>query len=358
MKVYEHDAVKAIKEKRYSKLLKKSFYKYYFGFLIFIPFIDLVLPEPLKLSQHMRPILIMSILGIGLHCITGLTGLLNLGIAGSMGIGAYVYAILTTDIYPFQLGFLVSLIFAGFFGMLISLLIAIPSIGLRGDYLAIVTLGFGEIVQDSLKNLDTITKGTQGINPLPHPGFFTFSFDSEKVVHSYYFYAFCLFIAFLFVRHIEHSRIGRCLTALREDEIAASCMGINVKRIKLISFCLSAFLASIAGALWASFLGSTGEPSNYDFQISVITLCMLIVGGIGTLEGVLLGALLMIGLNTIFISQLSSTLIRMNLVESTNVMLNPNNWKYMLFGLALVGMMRIREEGVLGKRLTQANCLN
>ncbi len=315
-------------------------FRFHWLFLAGAALLPMVSPH---LSEVLRPIFIMAILGLGLNILTGFTGILNLGVAAFMAVGAYSYAILTCDIYPFQLGFWGATGAAILIGLVAGVLLGLPTIRLRGDYLAIVTLGFGEIVQDSLKNLDVITKGTQGINPLPappHPSYFLFLGFLSVVV--------------LINRNLERSRVGRAWISIREDELAASCMGVNVMKMKLTAFALGAAQCSLAGALWASFLGSSGEPGNYDFQISIIALCIVIVGGMGSIGGVLLGALVMVGFNTIVLETFTNFLKAHQLISSTNVFTAPGNWKYMLFGLALILMMRFRPEGLLPSKSVKA----
>ncbi|MEI6083456.1 MAG: branched-chain amino acid ABC transporter permease [Verrucomicrobiota bacterium] len=313
--------------------------KFHWAFLLVAAIVPAVAP---RFADLMRPIFIMAILALGLNILTGFTGILNLGVAAFMGIGAYTYAILTCDIYPFQLGFWGATGATVLIGLLAGLALGLPTIRLRGDYLAIVTLGFGEIVQDSLKNMDVITKGTQGINPLPSPS------------HIYWLLLGFLAVVVLLNRNLQHSRIGRAWIAIREDELAASCMGINPMKTKLIAFSLGAAQCALAGALWASYLGSSGEPGNYDFQVSIIALCIVIVGGMGSIAGVLLGALVVMGFNTIVLETLTNFLKAHQLIASNNVFTAPGNWKYMLFGLALILMMRFRPEGLLPSKQTKA----
>jgi branched-chain amino acid transport system permease protein len=168
-----------------------------------------------------------------------------------------------------------------------------------------------------------------------------------------------LFLGFLALvvllnRNLERSRIGRAWISIREDELAASCMGINPMKMKLLAFALGAAQCSLAGALWASLLGSSGEPGNYDFQVSVIALCIVIVGGMGSIGGVLLGALIIMGFNSIFLETFTNWLKAHQLISTENVFTAPGNWKYMLFGLALILMMRFRPEGLLPSRRVKA----
>jgi branched-chain amino acid transport system permease protein len=245
------------------------------------------------------------------------------------------------------LGFWPAIVMVPFIGAVAGVVLGSPSIRLRGDYLAIVTLGFGEIVQDVLKNVDTITQGTQGINPLPYPSFFGYTFTPEHSLPFYYLYWGFLLGAVVFCRSLENSRVGRSWAAIREDELAAACAGIDPARTKLISFATGAGLCSLAGALWAALLSSSGEPGNYDFLVSVIALCMVIVGG-G--RGVLLGALLVVGLDSIVLSKLTLWIAQGSSETNTHVFMTPSNWKFMIFGMALIVMMRFRPMGIFPLR--------
>jgi branched-chain amino acid transport system permease protein len=319
-----------------------------------LPVVEMLLPAHRHLAELLRPVFIMAILALGLNILTGFTGILNLGVAAFMGIGAYSYAILTCDIYPFQLGFWGALVLTVLLGLAAGVTLGLPTIRLRGDYLAIVTLGFGEIVQDSLKNLEAITKGTQGINPLPPPTFAGHAFRSEQYIPWYYLFLALLALVVLLNRNLLRSRIGRAWIAIREDELAASCMGVNPTKMKLLAFSLGAAQCALAGALWASYLGSSGEPGNYDFQVSIIALCIVIVGGMGNIAGVLLGALVVMGFNSIVLETFTNFLKAHQLISSTNVFTAPGNWKYLLFGLALILMMRFKPEGLLPSKQVQA----
>lgn len=319
-----------------------------------LPLVDIVLPREYQVADLVRPILIFAILGMGLNIVTGMTGLLNLGVAAFMAIGVYTYAILTCNIYPFQLGFWSGLLATILVGACAGVLLGLPTLRLRGDYLAIVTMGFGEMVQDSLRNLDEITQGTQGINPLPGPTLFSYVFTSDKPLPWYYLLLAILTLVVLLTRNLELSRVGRIWAAIREDELAASCMGVNPMKAKLLAFAVGAAMCSMAGGLWGAFLGSSGEPGNYDFQISIIALCIVIVGGMGSVGGVLLGAFLMMGFNSIFLTKLSLFLSQHGMVTGDSVWASPSNWKYMIFGLALILIMRWKPEGLLPSQRVRA----
>ncbi|MDA1008111.1 MAG: branched-chain amino acid ABC transporter permease [Planctomycetota bacterium] len=326
------------------------------------PLADAFLPAGMQVIEPLRTVFIYAILALGLNVVTGFTGLLNLGVAAFMAIGAYAFGILTCEIYPFQIGFWPALFATLGIGAFAGFLLGAPLLRLRGDYLAIVTLGFGEIVQDVLKNLDGITKGTQGINPLPGPTFLASASEEsgssffgltwrelgvEDSTAWYYTLWTLLVLCIIAVRHLERSRTGRAWLSVREDELASRAMGIRVDRVKLIAFSTGASLAAFAGALAASGLSSTGEPANYDFQISILAVCIVIVGGVGSVSGILVGALVMIGINSIVLSKAADWIAASGLSSSDNVLLSPSNWKFLLFGLALVLMVHLRPQGIL-----------
>ena len=316
-----------------------------FGGLLALPFFEMFFD--LGLSAPTRFVFVFAIVGIGLNVVVGFTGLLHLGIAAFMAIGAYTFGILTCTIYPFQIGFWPGLLAALLFGAAAGAFLGAPTLRLRGDYLAIVTLGFGEIVQDLLKNLEPITKGTQGINPLPTPWFFGAPFASDTPKSWYFLFLGILLLCTVLVRNLEHSRIGRQWFAVREDELAARCMAIRPDRVKLVALAVGGGLAALGGAMLASLISSTGEPGNYDFQISILALCIVIVGGIGSMTGVIVGALVMVGMNSILLPLIGLKLQQAGIGTTMSVYLAPDNYKYMLFGLALVLMMRFRPKGIV-----------
>jgi len=314
--------------------------------LAIVPVLDPFLPETLRFVSLMPPVLIFALIGLGLTVATGFTGLLHLGVAAFVALGAYTFAICTCSIYPFQLPWIIAVFLAGLVGGICGFILGIPTLRLRGDYLAIVTLGFGEITQDVLRNVESITKGTQGINPLPGPDLGTVQVSSLTPFWWYYLILTLVALVAIALKRLLVSPVGRSWLAVKSDELAASCMGVHVVRVKLATFSLSAAVCAVGGALMASFLGSSGEPSNYDFQVSIMALSMIIVGGLGSIAGAILGSIVMVGLNSIVLAKLadaSAALVGPN----PNVLLNPGNWKYMIFGLALVLMMRFKSEGFL-----------
>ena len=319
------------------------------GALALVPLLDIAIPA-VQLSAPTRWVVVFSVMALGLNIVVGWTGLLHLGIAAFAAIGAYAYGILTCEIYPFQVGFWWGIVLAGLFGAIGGYLLGAPTLRLRGDYLAIVTLGFGEIVQDALKNLESITKGTQGINPLPAPSLGGDPLESGEVFIWFYLYLGILALVVFLARNLEFSRLGRQLFAVREDELAARCMAIEPDKAKLKAYAMGAALAAVSGALGASVLSSTGEPANYDFQVSILALCIVIVGGIGSITGVLVGAIVMVGLNNVLLPILTQSLQRSGIGSTDNVFSLPDNYKYLIFGLALVLMMRFRPDGIVHSR--------
>lgn len=294
-------------------------------------------------------IFIFAILALGLNVVVGNTGLLHLGIAAFFGIGAYIAGILTIRGYPFQIGFWPALAVGTGGAALLGLILGAPTLRLRGDYLALVTLGFGEVVRFSLRNLEEITNGTKALSPIPGPpDWMAFGLDWSLDKRPFYFLAlFVLAAVVVALRNLENSRLGRAFVAIREDELAAQCMGLNVPRIKLSAFALGAGLAGLAGVLYATKLASTAQPDAYDFNRSIIMLCCIILGGLGSLRGTLLGVLILVGFDNIIAPIIDRQIQTNNLNPDGNRFLTFANWRLMIFGLALILIMRFRPEGLL-----------
>ncbi len=314
-----------------------------------------------SLGSQMTFLFIFAILALGLNVVVGYTGLLHLGIAAFFGVGAYLTAILTVPSYPFQFGFLAALVVAVVGAGLLGLLLGAPTLRLRGDYLALVTLGFGEVVRIAIRNLEEITGGTRGLNPIPSPQMpdwlagvgskLGFGTDWNLDYRLFYFLALGVLLAVLvLVFKLERSRVGRAWKAVREDELAATCMGVNAARVKLTAFALGAALAGLAGCLYATKLTSTAGPDAYDFNRSMIMLCCLILGGLGSSRGVLLGVFLLIGFDNVVAPILDGLVQKSGLNASGNRFLFFSNWRLMIFGLALILVMRFRPEGLLPAR--------
>ncbi len=312
----------------------------------------------ISLGEQLTFIFIYAILALGLNVVVGYTGLLHLGIAAFFGIGAYVTGILTVPANPFQIGFTAALIISTAAAALAGILLGAPTLRLRGDYLAIVTLGFGEVVKFSLRNLEHVAAGNRGLNPIPPPavpgwlGRMGIDLDWSRDYWLFYYLTLGLLLAVVvLLRNLERSRLGRAWVAIREDELAATCMGINAARVKLSAFALGAALAGMAGSLYATTLTSTASPDAYDFNRSIIMLCCIILGGLGSVRGTLLGVLLLIGFDSVLAPIVDSLLQRADLNPTGDptraLFLTFSNWRLMIFGLALILMMRFRPEGLL-----------
>jgi branched-chain amino acid transport system permease protein len=309
----------------------------------------------LRLDRQLVNIFIFAILALALNLQVGYAGLLQLGIAAFFAIGAFSTGVLTVEKYPFQMGFWGALAVAPVAAGMAGLALGAPTIRLKGDYLAIVTLGFGEVTRVVILNLENITDGPRGLNPIPTPWLpgwlhdFMGAADTTGRVHfltMYYVALLLLAIIVVVFRNLERARAGRELIALREDELATSCMGINPARTKLVAFAVGAGIAGLAGALYATNLTTTAEPNTYDFNYSIMVLCCLIIGGLGSLRGVLLGAAVLLTFDNVISPLLTQLIQRQVGSASTNVLASFSNWRWIVFGTALVLMMRYRPEGL------------
>jgi branched-chain amino acid transport system permease protein len=315
------------------------------GVLVGLAFFPLVAPQ--ALAGEVKNILIFSILALGLNVVVGYTGLLQLGIAAFFGIGAYLLGILTVARFPFQWSFWPAVLAATLGSGVAGVLLAAPTLRLRGDYLAIVTLGFGEVVKFAIKNLQNITNGSQALNPIPSSHML---FEWAGSARWYYLSLGVLALLVLLLRRLEDSRIGRAWFALREDELAASCMGLNTAQVKLSAFATGAALAGLAGALYAASFDSTNGPDSYTFARSITVLCFLIIGGMGNLRGAIAGTFVLMSYENLFTPWLDGLIqqyrSRLHLGEEFKF----SNFKLVVFGLALVLMMRFRPEGLFPSR--------
>lgn len=308
------------------------------------------------IGTQLSSLFIFVILALGLNVVVGYTGLLHLGIAAFFAIGAYTAGILKVPSFPFQVSFPVALLASGTIAAAVGLVLGAPTLRLRGDYLALVTLGFGEVVRYAIKNLEQITNGTRSLNPIPAPKLYPWLnslLESVGLVGIDRDYRLMYFVNLLvlgmvayFLARLEISRKGRVFVAIREDEIAASCMGINSQRVKMMAFSLSAFLAGIAGCLFATTFASTGGPESFEFNRSIIILCCLILGGVGSLWGAIVGVFVLLGFVQIGVP-IIDRLISSQLEGADSPLLKFKNWQNAIFGLALILMMRFRPEGFI-----------
>jgi branched-chain amino acid transport system permease protein len=297
--------------------------------------------------------LLYVMLALGLNIVVGYAGLLDLGYIAFYAVGAYTWALLASPQFDLHLPFWLVLPMGALIAACFGVLLGTPTLRLRGDYLAIVTLGFGEIIRIFLNNLNApvnVTNGPQGItliDPVSIGGFslgqthqlFGLTFSGPH----FYYYLFLFFtcaVIFISMR-LEDSRIGRAWVAIREDEIAAAAMGINTRNIKLLAFAMGAGFAGLAGGLFASFQGFV-SPESFNLLESIMILCMIVLGGMGHIPGVILGAVIL----TVLPEALRGV---GDLQRATlgRVVVDPADLRMLLFGLALVLMMLFRPAGLM-----------
>jgi len=297
--------------------------------------------------------LLYIMLALGLNIVVGYAGLLDLGYIAFYAVGAYLYALLASPHFGLHwpvwailpLGAMVA---AGF-----GVLLGAPTLKLRGDYLAIVTLGFGEIIRIFLTNLNTpinITNGPQGVSLIDPIALGGFSLGETQSIlgvtlpstYTYYYLFLVLSLAIVFISiRLQDSRIGRAWVAIREDEVAAAAMGINTRNVKLLAFAMGASFAGVSGGLFAGFQGFI-SPESFTLFESIIVLCMIVLGGMGNIAGVVLGALLI----TVFPEALRYLGDLQQLLLG-RVLVDPNDLRLLVFGLALVMVMIFRPAGLL-----------
>jgi ABC-type branched-subunit amino acid transport system permease subunit len=307
------------------------------------------------------------ILALGLNIVVGFAGLLDLGYVAFFVLGTYTWALIGSDQFTVITGIVTNpqiwpwffwpMLFIGaIIAALWGVLLGAPTLRLRGDYLAIVTLGFGEIIPLFFQNLDKYTKGTSGVSGIYHPftpcssWFPCIDWSSYNPV-PYYYLILALIVLCIFANlRLRDSRLGRAWIAIREDEIAASSSGINLVKTKLFAFAAGAFFAGIAGAYHAAKLGTVAS-SDFNTTDSFVYLAMVVIGGLGSIPGVILGAVIVYSLNQLILAQLDS------------IATNPGSFLYgfkqlfpsfnftdvrnLLFGLLLIAIMLFRPEGLI-----------
>mgnify|MGYP001819617410 FL=1 len=242
-------------------------------------------------TNIMTTALIYVVVGLGLNIVVGLAGLLDLGYVAFYAVGAYSYALLN---HHFGLGFWAALPIGATFAFLFGVILGFPVLRLRGDYLAIVTLGFGEIIRLILENWNAFSFGPSGIANIPRPGFFGMDLSLSQSITYVYFVMIGMVIFTIFVvKRLQDSRLGRAWVALREDEVACQAMGIDKTRTKLSAFALGATWAGIGGVVFAAKTTFI-NPASFTIWESIIILCIVVLGGMGSVLGVIFGALVLI----------------------------------------------------------------
>jgi len=308
--------------------------------------------------------LLYVLLALGLNIVVGYAGLLDLGYVAFYAVGAYLFALLAspqlTDNFPaiaamypdglhapLWLVIPLGALLAGLAGLVLGA----PTLKLRGDYLAIVTLGFGEIIRVFLNNLEqpiNITNGPRGIGPIDSITIFgwdlskkwnLFGLDIPSVTNHYYLFLAVVLLAVLICRRLERSRIGRAWMAIREDEIAARAMGIHTRNLKLLAFGIGATFGGVSGVLFAGFQGFV-SPESFALQESVMIVAMVVLGGMGHLPGVIVGALLLAVLPE------ALRYVADPLQHLTNGRLDASILRQLLIALAMIGIMLARPRGL------------
>ena len=312
-------------------------------------------------------ILIYTLLALGLNIVVGFAGLLDLGYVAFFAIGGYTAAFLTSPVSPlapyFQVNFYVAMALAFLVAAMFGIILGAPTLRLRGDYLAIVTLAFGEIVPRTLLNLEQFTRGSKGMVQIGRPVVPAVSdgrltgqelFNGDQTQWYYLIFIIGCLSVFAIYR-LANSRIGRAWMAMREDELAAASMGIDLIQTKLLAFALGASFSGFAGSLWASML-QVIDPFQFDFSTSIIVLCMIILGGIGNVWGVIFGGVVLGFYDRILTTDLTNwlhqfaTTANIPLVSNLLLALDFSAYKYGIFGVALVLLMLTRPEGIFPNR--------
>ena len=340
-------------------------------------------------ADLMFPVIVVAIyvmLALGLNIVVGFAGLLDLGFVAFYALGAYVIGWLASthfnevsftffsalpaqgvsgrELPGIHISFWLLLIVAGAFTALWGVIIGAPTLRLRGDYLAIVTLGFGEIIPRFFVNGDNIfgynlTNGTIGIKGIDPPGFpflpnslNTWRQFGTLDLDPWYYTILILVLVTIFVNiRLRDSRLGRAWVAVREDEAAAAAMGVNTTTTKLWAYALGAVFGGLAGAFYGAFIKSI-FPTSFSFNISVLVLCMVILGGMGNIYGVILGAILLQGINFYLLPEVNGWVHAIGDTLESPLLSNADipKYNYFLFGVLLVMMMLLRPEGIIPNR--------
>ena len=298
------------------------------------------------------------LLSLGLNIVVGFAGLLDLGYIAFYAVGAYVYALLASPHFDLHWPFWVILPIGALVACMFGVLLGTPTLKLRGDYLAIVTLGFGEIIRIFLNNLSqpiNITNGPQGVTLIDPFRFGTFSFAKTETVAGltfsgpikyYYLLVIVLLVVIVINLRLQNSRIGRAWEAIREDEIAARSMGINTRNMKLLAFAMGASFGGVAGGMFSAIQGFI-SPESFVLVESVNILAMVVLGGMGNIWGVILGAILLSFVPEVLRYTVGP--VQMQLFGRT--LIDPEVIRMLLFGFTLVLMMLFRPAGILPSAL-------
>jgi branched-chain amino acid transport system permease protein len=327
--------------------------------LIIYPFLDQALN--LQTLYAVTDAAVFVVLALGLNIVVGYAGLLDLGYAAFFAIGAYTTGILTWPAHGLEWNFWIVLWISVVVAALFGVIIGAPTLRVRGDYLAIITLAFGEVIPIAFRNLwnldirigswvlienFNLTNGPQGLNPVGRPRLFGFEFGFDPL--PWYFLILVIGGVVILASHrLENSRLGRAWMAIREDETAATCMGVDPIKTKLLAFALGASFSGFAGAVYAAKLQAI-FPELFRFQVSIMILCMVILGGMGSIKGVVIGGMFILFFDRVILAQ-STQLVRgfgkaLNVTALTTVDLQL--WRWFFFGTTLIIVMVLRPEGL------------
>jgi branched-chain amino acid transport system permease protein len=337
--------------------------------LVAYPFIDRALHA--QTVHAVTDAMIYVLLALGLNIVVGYAGLLDLGYAAFFAIGAYTMGLLNSPVlgsplYGHAWSFWVVIWIAALVSAGLGVVIGFPTLRVRGDYLAIITLAFGEIIPVAIRNLGDITidiggwrpverlnltGGENGVNPVGRPHLPGVNFDTDFI--PWYFLILVIGAVSLWaMNRMRDSRLGRAWMAIREDETAADCTGVNPIKTKLLAFGLGASFAGFAGSFYAAKLQAI-TPGAFEFNVSIMLLCMVVLGGMGSLKGVILGGMLITLFDRILLAQMTFLIrwIGRSLGIATLAAVDLTLWRWFFFGLGLVIIMLLRPEGLAGRRV-------
>ena len=340
--------------------------------LILYPFVDRALG--FQTVHAVSDGMIYVLLALGLNIVVGYAGLLDLGYAAFFAIGAYSMGLLNSPVlgsplYGHPWSFWLCIWLAAAVSALLGVVIGAPTLRVRGDYLAIITLGFGEIIPVAIRNLGDVTVeigswrpierlnltgGENGVNPVGRPYLPSVPFETDPV--PWYFLILIIGAASLWaMNRLRDSRLGRAWMAIREDETAADCTGVNPISTKLLAFALGASFSGFAGSVYAAKLQAI-TPGAFEFQVSIMLLCMVVLGGAGSLKGVILGGMLITLFDRVVLTQTTFMVRAFGRTTGVTALATADLtlWRWFFFGLGLVLVMLLRPEGLVGRRVRPA----
>jgi branched-chain amino acid transport system permease protein len=352
---------------------------------VLLPFVDAAFGLNILFTAITIAIFVM--LALGLNIVVGFAGLLDLGFVAFYALGAYVVGWFASSQFngvSFSFGttatslsggalpgihvsFWILLLLAGAFSAICGMIIGFPTLRLRGDYLAIVTLGFGEIIPRFFQNGDNLagfnlTNGTIGIKAIDSPGIpfmpdslSTWQRFSTLDLNPWYYTILAMVLVTIYVNvRLQNSRLGRAWISVREDETAAAAMGINPVTTKLWAYALGALFGGFAGAFYGAFIKNI-FPDAFQFNISILILCMVVLGGMGNIYGVILGAIALQGVNFYLLPQLSGWVQSIGEAVGSAALSDVDlaRYNFFIFGVILVLMMLLRPEGIIPNRQRQ-----